>query len=312
MSDTLTKWIDDWLSFLKIEKAYGDNTLESYRHDIDGFIVFLTDHLGDAPAIDDMAKLSLQDFRAWLYYRHHHRELKQTSTARALSAVRGLLAFLKKNNIATNHAIDHVRTPKLPSALPRALDSHECDDILHYISQPNQQGKIFWYQWRDLAIVGLLYGAGLRLMEALSLTLGAIENLKNNNDQTLLIRGKGKKDRIVVILPKLLEYINQYQTTMPFVLQPDDIFFRGIQGGALSPRLVQLLMKNLQIRLQLPPKATPHALRHSFATHLLQAGGDLRTIQELLGHQSLTSTARYTKMDLASLQKIYNQSHPRK
>ncbi len=320
-NSALQQACQDWLASLQVEKGYGDNTLQSYKHDIAGFIVFLTKHLGDQPSFADVEKLSLQDFRSWLYYRHNDLELKKTSTARALSALRGFLGYLKKNNKLDNQAIQHVRTPKLPTALPRALDIADCGNILDYLSHPTKTAahdntapvdkSLSWVDWRNLGIIGLLYGAGLRLMEALNLTMADYTHLKGNN-QTLTIRGKGNKDRVVVVLPLVMDYLENYQSLLPFPLTSEDIFFRGTQGGALSPRIIQLLMKNLQSKLHLPPGATPHALRHSFATHLLQAGGDLRTIQELLGHQSLTSTARYTKMDIASLQRLYNNSHPRK
>ncbi|MDI9313478.1 MAG: tyrosine recombinase XerC [Hydrotalea sp.] len=308
---SLMAQVNDWLSALRVEKGYGENTVQSYRHDIDNFLRFLNQHLGNPATADDLSHLSLQDFRAWLFYRQDQLALKKTSTARALSAVRGLLRYMKKNNLLTNNAIDHVRSPKLPRALPRALDADDCGHILDSLTN-NNGAPATWQTYRNLGIIGLLYGAGLRLMESLQLTARDITTMAQQPDHTLVINGKGGKDRVIIILPRVMDYLARYRDTMPFSLQPDDYFFRGTQGGPLSPRIVQLLMKDLQVRLNLPIGSTPHALRHSFATHLLQAGGDLRTIQELLGHQSLASTARYTNMDLQSLQKLYNQSHPRK
>lgn len=312
-----------WLKRLAANHDYSPHTISAYRFDIENFFRFMTLHHGGRFGLADLGHLTIQDYRAWIYYRHDEQALQKTSTARALSALRGFLFYLhryEKHIAQTQHILTHVRAPKLPQYLPRALESHDCQLIINHLAGTDDVAKdskkLDWWAWRDLALITLLYGAGLRVGEALSLTCGTIgfgqHHDSPSGDDALVIKGKGRKERVVIILPLVRDYLRRYYESLPFSLNQDDLFFRGVQGGPLSARVVQLLMKKLQAQLHLPRHATPHALRHSFATHLLQRGGDIRTIQELLGHGSLQTTVRYTKVDIGHLKKVYSQSHPRK
>jgi integrase/recombinase XerC len=247
--------------------------------------------------------LRAADFRAYLA-RLAADDLARSSSARAMSVLRGFFRFLDRSGLVHNPALATVRSPRLPQSVPKALTAGEAEETLASAAELSNQP---WIGKRDIAILTLLYGCGLRLAEALGLTR------KEAPLQPGMIRilGKGRKERLVPILPAVAEAVADYLAALPYPLAPGDALFLGARGGPLNPRLVQRRMQELRALLGLPEKASPHALRHSFATHLLAGGGDLRAIQELLGHASLSTTQRYTAIDAARLIEVYDKAHPR-
>ncbi len=295
---------DDWFRWLADEKRTADLTLEAYRRDLNAFLSFVRDHRGEPPGLAALADLRTADFRAWLATRADPRDpYARTSTARALSAVRGFFRFLDKRGLAHNPAIGGVRSPRLPHSIPKPLTVPEAGDLLDLVAT---EARLPWVAARDLAVLTLLYGCGLRIAEALGL-----DRREAPAGETMVITGKGNKQRLVPVLPIVRAAIGDYLRLYPHPLGPDDPLFVGVRGARLSPRTVQALVQKLRGLLGLPDTATPHALRHSFATHLLGAGGDLRAIQELLGHASLSTTQRYTDVDAEQLLKVYDRAHPR-
>jgi len=291
-----------WQAWLRAERRASPHTLDAYLRDLWQFLDFLGTHLGGAPGPTELAALKPLDFRAWLA-RRHRAEYEPASTARALSAVRGFFRFAAKNGLFANGALSAVRAPRLKPGVPKALTAGEA---LHAVEAAGTVADEPWVQARDAAVVTLLYAAGLRIAEALSL-----RRRDAPLPEAMTIRGKGGKDRLVPLLPVARAAVDAYLGLVPFALAPAGPLFVGLKGGPLGARRVQELMQRLRGALGLPAEATPHALRHSFATHLLGAGGDLRTIQELLGHASLSTTQRYTAVDAAALLAAYDRAHPR-
>ncbi|MBS0548742.1 MAG: tyrosine recombinase XerC [Proteobacteria bacterium] len=298
-----------WRDWLKSERRLAAHTLVAYEHDVANFIGFMTTYLGGPPTLDALAKLKPAEFRAWLAERARL-GLARTSTARAFSSVRSFFRFLDKRGLAHNASIGAIQTPKLPRSVPKALSEKDMDELL---DQEAEQERAAWIDLRDQAVLVLLYGAGLRIGEALGLSKGVVEGLLTTGQDTLSITGKGNKARIVPLLPQALDAMRAYRAACPFMaaLDPNDAFFLGARGGPLDPAIVQKRVRDIRRALGLPDSVTPHALRHSFATHLLGAGGDLRTIQELLGHASLSTTQRYTDVDADRLSAVYRAAHPR-
>ncbi|SDE46394.1 tyrosine recombinase XerC [Rhodospira trueperi] len=291
-----------WRAWLWGERRCSPNTLDAYGRDLAGFLTFLSDHLGGPPTISDLATLSAADIRAWLAWRGAA-GVSRTSQARGLSTLRGFYRWLDREGIAHNPAIAQVRGPRPPKAVPKALAEDEAREAL--TTAPELEDEP-WIAKRDTALLTLLYGAGLRLGEAL-----ALRQKDAPSGGALVVTGKGRKQRVVPVLPVLAAAVADYRAACPFVLGPDDALFVGARGGPLNPGVVQRQVRRLRVLLGLPESATPHALRHSFATHLLARGGDLRTIQELLGHASLSTTQRYTAVDTARLKRVYADAHPR-
>jgi integrase/recombinase XerC len=300
----------DWRDWLKSERRLAAHTLIAYEHDVAGFLGFMTTYLGAAPTLEALGKLKPAEFRAWLAERAHQ-GMARTSTARAFSSVRSFFGFLDKRGLVHNASIGSIQTPKLPRSVPKALSERDMDDLLE--ADPAEKEREAWIELRDSAVLLLLYGAGLRIGEALSLTKAEVEGLLKAGQDTLAVTGKGNKTRLVPLLPQALEAIVAYRDACPWLkaAAPGDSFFMGARGGALDPAIVQKRVRELRRHLGLADSVTPHALRHSFATHLLGAGGDLRTIQELLGHASLSTTQRYTDVDSARLSAVYRAAHPR-
>jgi integrase/recombinase XerC len=291
-----------WQAWLEHERRASPHTVASYGRDLAGFCDFLLDHLGEIPALGHLAALSTADFRAWLARRAAD-GLERSSSARALSTLRTFFRFLDRRGLAHNPALAAVRTPKLPHSVPKPLTEADADDALASVADlPKDE----WQGKRDAAVLALLYGAGLRISEALGLT----RRKAPLSPGLLTILGKGAKERVVPILPAVSAAVADYIAACPWTLHADGPLFVGARGGPLNPRLVQRQMENLRGWLGLPETATPHALRHSFATHLLANGGDLRAIQELLGHASLSTTQRYTAVDTSTLLRAY-AAHPR-
>jgi integrase/recombinase XerC len=306
---TLPAAQEAWRDWLKSERRLAGHTLIAYEHDVSNFLGFMTTYLGGPPTLEALARLKPAEFRAWLAERARL-GLARTSTARAFSSVRSFFRFLDKRGFAHNASIGAIQTPKLPRSVPKALSEKDMDELLD--TEPLLE-RAAWIDLRDQAVLVLLYGAGLRIGEALGLTRGTVDGLLQAGQDTLQITGKGNKARLVPLLPQAIEAMKAYRDACPFMsaLGPNDAFFLGARGGPLDPAIVQKRVREIRHALGLPDSATPHALRHSFATHLLGAGGDLRTIQELLGHASLSTTQRYTDVDAERLSAVYHAAHPR-
>jgi integrase/recombinase XerC len=298
----LAKAVGRWQRWLADERRCSPHTCEAYGRDLDGFLRFLAGHIGGAPDLRDLESLKPLDFRAWLA-RLTDSGLERTSTARALSVVRGFFAWLERNDLAANHSIRALRTPKIPHSVPKALSVGEAAEV---IDMAGTTAADDWIGLRDIAILTLLYGCGLRIAEALSLT-----RAEAPSGDAITVTGKGNKQRMVPILPIVRDAIDAYLNACPWRTDSGDPLFVGARGGPLNARIVQRQMQTLRGLLGLPETATPHALRHSFATHLLAMGGDLRSIQELLGHASLSTTQRYTEVDAGRLLEEYRATHPR-
>ncbi|WP_425088935.1 tyrosine recombinase XerC [Stappia sp.] len=296
--------MDDWLDHLGSERRLADKTLIAYERDVRQFLRFLTNHLGAPPAISDLSDLKPLDFRGFLAERRRL-GAESRSLARGLSGLRSFLGFLERRGEINATAAGAVRAPRQPRSLPKPVSAGDAMTLVDAGSGLDEEP---WIAARNAAVLTLLYGCGLRLSEALSLTG---RTAPRKGAQTLLIRGKGGRERIVPLLPVVSEAVEAYLAACPYVPEADGPLFLGARGGPLSPRIVQYAMARMRSALGLPDSATPHALRHSFATHLLAGGGDLRTIQELLGHASLSSTQIYTQVDAARLLESYDKAHPR-
>ena len=301
-ADDLRAAIGLWGSWLAGERRASAHTVAAYQRDLAGFLDFIAAHRGGPPSLATISALLPVDFRAYLAERAR-RHIERSSLARGLSVVRGFVKFLERRDLAANASLAALRSPKLPHSVPKPLtvaDAVEAVEAVGELVASEWQGK------RDTAILTLLYGCGLRLSEALGL-----KRSEAPRGEVLAVTGKGRKDRIVPVLPAVRDAIDNYLAACPYPLTRDGPLFVGARGGPLNPRLVQRQMAALRGFLGLPETATPHALRHSFATHLLGGGGDLRAIQELLGHASLSTTQRYTSVDTEHLLAIYDAAHPR-
>lgn len=294
----------DWLSTLGNERRLAALTLEAYERDTRQFFAFLTGHLGGAPAIADISDLRPADLRAFLAHRRQAGAGPRT-LARALAAIRSFLRYLEKRGQASAAGAKALRAPKQPKSLPKPLSA---SDARRVVSAEGQLAEEPWIAARNAAVLTLLYGCGLRISEALGLDGSA---LSGGAESALRVTGKGGKTRLVPVIPAASQAVAAYRKLCPYHLEAGSPLFRGAKGGPLAPAIVQREMKNMRSALGLPDTATPHALRHSFATHLLGRGGDLRTIQELLGHTSLSTTQIYTGVDTARLLEIYEAAHPR-
>jgi integrase/recombinase XerC len=298
----LARAVESWKQWLGAEKRSSAHTLDGYGRDLAAFLSFLTEHLGTEPDLAALAGLEAGDFRAFLARRTDD-GLGRSSLARLMSTLRGFFKFLDRHGMVHNPALKAVKSPRPPKSIPKPLAP---DEALEALSSAGELHDEPWLAARDVALFTLLYGAGLRLGEALSLTRRDLPK-----GDTMVITGKGNKQRVVPILPLVKEAIADYLKRLPFPAEPADPVFLGARGGPLNPGVVQRQMRRLRQMMGLPESATPHALRHSFATHLLAGGGDLRTIQELLGHSSLSTTQRYTEVDAARLTRVYRDAHPR-
>ena len=298
----LAQAIDEWRAWLAHERRASPHTLAAYGRDLAAFLDFVTQHAGGTPTLATLATLEPADFRSWLARRATDR-LAKSSTARALSVLRSFFRFLDRTGRVKTASLTGVRTPKVPRLMPRPLAA---EDALSLVDAAADAEIAPWLAKRDTALFLLLYGAGLRIGEALGLDQRVMPS-----GASLTVTGKGNKQRVVPILPVIADAIADYRAACPFEPAPEGPLFVGARGKRLNPGVVQRRMRDLRATLGLPETATPHALRHSFATHLLAGGGDLRTIQELLGHASLSTTQRYTGVDAARLIKVYDAAHPR-
>ncbi len=278
-------------------------TLEAYARDLGQFALFLQDHLGGPAGITDLEAMTVSDFRAFLARRRSGGAQSRT-IARQLSALRSFHRHAERSGQFRNAALAAVQSPKLPHAVPKPLSIAAAAEV----SRGDALATGDTPQWllaRDQAVLTLLYACGLRISEALALTTSQA------NSDLLVITGKGNKTRIVPVIPAARQAIATYLSLCPFPLKPAEPMFRGVKGGPLNARNIQLLIERMRGALGLPDTATPHALRHSFATHLLGNGADLRVIQELLGHASLSTTQIYTEVNSAHLLAQYRKAHPR-
>jgi len=294
--------IGAWLDWLTAERRVSAHTIAAYGRDLAAFFDFLGLHRGEVPDLALMSRLTPADFRAYLA----HRALdgrERTTIARGLSVLRGFVKFLERRKLASAPGLTVLRAPKLPASVPKPLTPEDADAT---IEAAGDVALSPWQQKRDIAILTLLYGCGLRISEALGLA-----RRDAPQGDVLVVIGKGRKERHVPVLRAVRAAIADYIAACPYPLPKDGPLFVGARGGPLSPRLVQRQMQTLRGMLGLADTATPHALRHSFATHLLGGGGDLRAIQELLGHASLSTTQRYTKVEPEHLLKVYEAAHPR-
>jgi len=296
--DALQGWIDHQRALA----GAAENTLNAYRTDVSGFLTFMAQHEGDMLGAGALGRVGLREMRAWMAHERGH-GVGARSLARKLSAVKSFYRWLAARDGFDATPVLSTRSPRFAAKLPRPMAS---DAAAEMIATSGAIARKDWIGARDIAVLTLLYGCGLRISEALGLK-GADAPLP----EVLRITGKGGKERLVPVLPVAREAVATYLRQCPHSPAPDQPLFRGVRGGALSARQVQKVVEQARHMLGLPASATPHALRHSFATHLLNAGGDLRAIQELLGHASLSTTQAYTAVDTARLMEIYEKAHPR-
>jgi len=296
--------IEGWLRHLGVERRMSPKTLEAYRRDVLQFLAFLAEHLGAVPSLKGLAALTPADVRAFLAARRGA-GIGSRSLMRSLAGVRAFARYLERHGKGKVGALAAVRTPKIPKTLPRPLPIAAAKQMTDAELRAGEEREP-WILARDAAVLALLYGGGLRISEALGLKRGDIAAR-----DAITVTGKGSKQRMVPVLPQVQQLLAKYVALCPYDLPEQGPLFVGAKGGPLSPRIVQLAMARLRGALGLPETATPHALRHSFATHLLARGGDIRSIQELLGHASLATTQIYTQVDADRLIEAYRSAHPR-
>ena len=294
--------IEKFLRFLTVEKKYSNHTINSYRTDIFYFFDFLFRVKAKTINVKDIENLSVHDFRKWLSERLPNHV--NSSNARALASLRSMLRFFNQNELIKNQEISKIKTPKIGKPIPKSVDQIDIEKIFAEILKIQ---KTLWKAKRDIALLTLIYGCGLRISESLSITKKDLEN-----SQTLIVSGKGKKQRMVPLLDIVKKRLEEYFAACPFSINFNQPIFLGSKGSTYSRQEFAMLIQKIRRNLNLAETITPHAFRHSFATHLLEAGGDLRTIQELLGHESLSTTQRYTKIDKTRLLNIYEKFSPRK
>lgn len=301
-SPPATALVVEWLDSLAHGRRLSPHTVRAYADTLHGFVGFLARHTGGPVHGGTLAAAGAADFRAWMAARRGE-GLANASVARALSALRTFYAWANRRHGIANDALAAVKAPRLPRRVPRPVAPADARALADGVGEA---ADLPWVAARDTAVLLLLYGAGLRIAEALALT-GAVLPL----GETLSVTGKRSKTRIVPLLPQVRGAIEAYVALCPWPIGPAAPLFRGVRGGALAPELVRRAMAQARTALGLPASATPHALRHSFATHLLARGADLRSIQALLGHASLSSTQVYTAVDAAHLLDVYRSAHPR-
>ncbi len=296
-----------WLAHLSVERRMSAKTVEAYGRDVAQWLSFLAEHRGGAPTLKQVGAIEPQDMRAFMAARRAE-GIGARSLMRSLAGCRSFARFLERNGKGKVAALSAIRSPKIARTLPKPLGITAAQRIADVDLRAGEE-RAPWILARDAAVLALLYGSGLRIAEALSLTRSDVP--APGKGDVLVVTGKGNKTRMVPVLPQVLSLIADYLSLCPHHLTDSSPLFVGAKGGPLSPRIIQLAMARLRGALGLPDTATPHALRHSFATHLLARGGDLRAIQELLGHASLSTTQIYTAVDSERLLEAYRAAHPR-
>ena len=292
---------NNWLNYLSNIKKLSQNSVVSYKNDLSKFFIFFQDYIEKNIGLKEIESIKISEFRSFLTYRRNS-EISSNSIARNISALKSFFRFLIKNNKIKESSVFSLKSPKLKKSLPRPIN---VDLAIQVIKQAEEIEDEKWIGLRNKAILILLYGCGLRISEALSLNYDDVQN-----EDHILIKGKGEKERIVPMMPYIKKGIENYLEACPKEIISGEALFIGKRFSRLSPRIIQYALEKIRTALSLPETATPHALRHSFATHLLDSGGDLRTIQELLGHSSLSTTQKYTKVETSKLLEIYKKSHP--
>ena len=304
VDDCVLKQVENWQNWLSGERRMSWHTTQSYLIDLKEFFVFLFGVYKKKPlTLSILEGITVTQFRSFLVDRSQ-KQISRSSLARNMSSLRNFYRYLKRHNVLNNTAISVVRSARPPRTLPKPLGLEETLALLH---RAFTMQKEKWQGLRDVALLTLLYGCGLRISEALGLTMADWQK----STDALVVRGKGNKERLVPLLPLVKKTMAAYLAERPADLSGDDTVFIGARGEALNPGVVQRQVRRLRTNLGLPATVTPHALRHSFATHLLSAGTDLKSVQELLGHASLSATQRYTEVDTVHLQKVYDHAHPR-
>lgn len=302
ITPSLKELIDKWQQNLTLERRLSILTAEAYLMDMKEFTSFLSDYMEKLVDIGDFKKLTVSDFRSFLVFKAGQKA-SRASTARCMSALRNFFKYLRRNNILENTAIMAVRSARAAKILPKPLS---INDARRFLEAAVEMAREPWQGARDKALYTLMYGCGLRIAEALSLD---IKDFPRSGD-AFTITGKGNKQRLVPLLPAVKAAVNAYIKVHPNP-DPKSPLFIGTREDRINPGVVERNVRAIRRYLNLPDTVTPHALRHSFATHLLQGGGDLRTVQELLGHASLSATQRYTEIDVEHLQEVYEHAHPR-
>jgi integrase/recombinase XerC len=302
----LREAVEDWLAYLTVERQLAANTAQAYERDISQFLAFVARAQNKLPDMKQLIALSARDVRAFLAARRSE-GVGSRSLSRSLSALRMFYKFLERRGYGKNDAIRAVALPKLPHSVPKPLTAPKATALIDSADIVSPDAPE-WVLARDTAVLALLYGSGLRISEALGLKR---KDAPIKGRDMLRVTGKGNKTRVVPVLPIVREAVERYLALLPQKLGSEDPLFVGVRGRELSPRIIQLRIASARAALGLPETATPHALRHSFATHLLGAGADLRAIQELLGHASLSTTQGYTEVDREHLLKAYTRAHPR-
>lgn len=292
-----------WYDWLSLERRLSLHTAQSYLIDLKEFFTFLHQSLNHPISLKDLKNLSVSDFRKFLVWRNSL-GLSRSSLSRNMSSLRNYFKYLHKNYDIENTAVNAVRSARPPKTLPKPLGQ---DQTLHLLHEAYNAQKEKWQGLRDVALLTLLYGCGLRISEALNLTVGQWRKTAD----ALIVKGKGNKERLVPVLPIIKKAMSAYLKERAFEVSDASPLFVGARGEQINPGVVQRQIRRLRRKLGLPETVTPHALRHSFATHLLESGSDLRSVQELLGHASLSATQRYTEVDTVRLTKVYNEAHPR-
>ncbi|MES2677711.1 MAG: tyrosine recombinase XerC [Pseudomonadota bacterium] len=290
--------VDDFLVYLASQKRCSNHTIVSYHTDIFYFFAFLKNRSGALVSKGELEKIAVQDFRSWLVFRKEQ-DFSSASTARAISCLKSFFKFLNRHKIIANKEVENIKPPKLGKPIPKAVDKIDIDSIVDLIGEFSKEE---WLKKRDLALLTLIYGSGMRISEALSLTKNHL-----GNNGVVVITGKGNKQRMIPLLPIVEKRINEYLAVLPHKINNNEPIFLGLRGKKYQAAAFEKLIQNIREFLSLPDTISPHSFRHSFATHLLENGGDLRTIQELLGHSSLSTTQRYTKIDKKRLLEVYNK-----
>ena len=303
----LHAWIDSYLDHLRVERALARNTLEAYARDLRQCLVFLSEHWGGLVTLKQFAAIEATDVRAFMSSRRAD-DIGGRSLMRALAGLRSFGKFLEREGKGKVGALSAIRAPKIGKSLPKPIQMDSARQMADADIRAGEN-RDPWIWARDAAVMALLYGSGLRISEALGLKRRDVP-LPGKGD-VIVVTGKGNKTRMVPVLLNVLQLVQDYLAMCPHTIAPNEPIFVGARGGPLSPRIIQLTMERLRGALGLPDSATPHALRHSFATHLLSRGGDLRAIQELLGHASLSTTQIYTGVDAERLLDVYKTAHPR-
>ena len=296
------KAVNLWLDWLAHERKLAYNTQTAYFHDLEVFMDFMTKHLGSTVSLIDLQNLGARDFRAYLTSIQLS-GLSKSSIARAISTIKNFFRYLERQTSIRNDSINLLRAPKIAHSIPKALT---VTDAKTSLKTSGIIAKSPWIGLRDMAVLHLLYGCGLRISEAINMNGDEVPIA-----ETITITGKGGKQRLVPVLSEVRNAVENYIDKCPYIIGLDGPLFFGAQGKRLNPAIIQRTMRSIQELLGLAPTATPHALRHSFGTHLLLSGADLRAIQELLGHSSLSTTQRYTEVNSAHLIEVHKKAHPR-